>query len=284
LLLHFGSEPACTALNSWLAAQACPELRFAPDTPTRDARGASELVMGEVRDACARLAALLSPKPGTAYLNHWRAANEAAWTLAAKRLDAEEEELSEPRAVATILQSLPAHTRLTLGNSMPVRTVDMVLPGQLAALEVLHQRGTSGIDGLIAGAIGSSDTSASALLLGDVSFNHDLASLALTPLCRGPLRIFVIDNQGGQIFSHLPVAHAELAKDSQALWRTPPRVDIQQVCAAFGVSYQKATTPASLAEALAWSQAQANCSVVQVCVGAESMLAFVQAMRGERRV
>ena len=73
----------------------------------------------------------------------------------AQHLDESSEELSEARAMAIIFEKVAEDSQLTLGNSMPTRSADMVLPGHRKELAILHQRGASGIDGLIAGAIGS---------------------------------------------------------------------------------------------------------------------------------
>jgi 2-succinyl-5-enolpyruvyl-6-hydroxy-3-cyclohexene-1-carboxylate synthase len=282
LLLRFGAQPACTALNRWLARleeEKTTEFRFCGNTPMSNATGASQLVMGDIADVCERLARSVSPTGSTDYLQRWRQADEEAWSTVASCIDESDHDLSEARAMATILQSLPAGSRLTLGNSMPVRSADMVMPGHLAALEVLHQRGTSGIDGLIAGAIGSSSKEPGALLIGDVSCSHDLSSLALAPLCRGPLAVIVIDNQGGQIFSHLPIAAVPMDETSREFWRTKPSVDFERACSAYQVPYRRASNNDELQAALSWSLEQSSCAFVHVCVAPESMLSFSKQAR-----
>jgi 2-succinyl-5-enolpyruvyl-6-hydroxy-3-cyclohexene-1-carboxylate synthase len=282
LILHFGREPACGALLRWLAKQECPQFRFTGDPLLKDSTGKSAMVVGEVKDACERIAAALSPAPAGAYLQDWRKADEEAWSRVAECIDARDASLSEARAMATVLKGLPSGSRLTLGNSMPVRAADMVLPGHLAQLEVLHQRGTSGIDGLIAGAIGSADSGPSALLIGDVSCAHDLSSLALAPMCRGPLAIIVVDNQGGQIFSHLPVAEIPMKDNERNLWSTPPAVDFEQACLAYRVPYREASSNEEVLSALAWSQEQEGCVFIHLRVPADSMRSFVR-QSGEGR-
>ena len=74
-----------------------------------------------------------------------------------------------------------------------------------------------------------------ALLLGDVSFAHDLGGLALARTVTTPLAIVVIDNGGGRIFEQLPIAKATSPQAFERHWLTPPRIDIPQLCAAFGV-------------------------------------------------
>ncbi len=283
LILQFGAEPVSGALNRWLALQSCTRLRFRGQNPIADSHGKAELVMGEPADLCRGLSERITSPAESDFLRAWRSADEAAWAQVAKYIDQSDDALAHPlsegRAMASILESLPSGARLTLGNSMPIRSADLVFAGHRKRLGILHQRGTSGIDGLIAGAIGSSDEAASALILGDVSCSHDIASLALAPLARGRLVIYVIDNQGGQIFSHLPIAKEALAQDSQDLWRTPPTVDFELACRAYQVPFRTAGTLATLKEAVAWSQEQSGCCLIRVAVSPSSLLDFVQRMQ-----
>ncbi len=290
LVLQFGAEPACTSMNRWMAEQLCPVIRFRNKIPMGDPSGNHCLVMGEVIDLCQRLSAEVTPNPASAeFLQSWREEDEKAWAEVAHHIDsssaseAASKSLGEAKAMAAILQSMPESSQLTLGNSMPIRSADMVLPGHKSSLRVIHQRGTSGIDGLIAGAFGSCGSERSYLLLGDVSCSHDLASLALASLARSPLTIFLIDNQGGQIFSHLPIAKSELAQGEQDLWRSPPTVDFKLAAASHHLPYRNADCLESLQAAIAWSQAEAGSCLVHVTVAPTSMLEFVQRMRESSR-
>ena len=60
---------------------------------------------------------------------------------------------------------------LVVGNSLPVREVDAVLPASPRRLTVASQRGANGIDGLVAGAAGAAVAAnrPTLLLVGDVS-------------------------------------------------------------------------------------------------------------------
>ena len=76
------------------------------------------------------------------------------------------------------IDALPAGAALQIGNSLPIRVVDQVVRGGGAPRTVLTQRGAAGIDGLIASAAGATRAGAPVLLvLGDVSFAHDLGGL-----------------------------------------------------------------------------------------------------------
>ncbi|BBM89238.1 2-succinyl-5-enolpyruvyl-6-hydroxy-3-cyclohexene-1-carboxylate synthase [Spirochaetota bacterium] len=101
---------------------------------------------------------------------------------------------------------------LFLGNSMPIRSFAL-LPMENGFKNIFTARGTSGIDGLLAIATGISQgtlvTMASShvmVVLGDLSFLHDLNSLLLlTKNNDWVLGLIVINNHEGTIFNHLPI-------------------------------------------------------------------------------
>lgn len=279
LILQFGSDPASGPLLRFLDGASARRIRFGTHPGLRDATGATELVLGEVANAAERVAAKASPSASTGYLDAWREADTQAWHIANTHLAQSTPALREPEAVATILEGLRAGTQLTLGNSLPIRTVDTVLPGSCKQLRVLHQRGTSGIEGLVAGALGGCGSQPSALLLGDVSFSHDLSSLALHHRAEGALAIFVIDNGGGKIFSHLPVADLELRSEHWEFWETPPAVNIELACAAHGLAYRGCTSRKALGEAIRWAQEPDAVRVVHVAVVPDSVRTFLSDIR-----
>ena len=67
-------------------------------------------------------------------------------------------------------------------------------------MTTLVQRGANGIDGLVSGAAGIACAGArpTTLVLGDVSFAHDVGGLLLARGVGVPLAIVVIDNDGGR--------------------------------------------------------------------------------------
>jgi 2-succinyl-5-enolpyruvyl-6-hydroxy-3-cyclohexene-1-carboxylate synthase len=56
--------------------------------------------------------------------------------------------------------------------------------------------------------------------------------------------VVVINNEGGGIFGHLPVAKFD--PPFEEYWATPQRVDIGKLCAAYGVAHAIAVSPAEL--------------------------------------
>jgi 2-succinyl-5-enolpyruvyl-6-hydroxy-3-cyclohexene-1-carboxylate synthase len=163
-----------------------------------------------------------------------------------------------------------------------VRALDGYCRGR-RDLAIASQRGANGIDGLIAGATGAALAARGpvALLLGDVSFAHDLGSLATARLAAAagtPLAIVVIDNDGGRIFEQLPLGAASAAASPGALaaddfarfWLTPPAVDIAAAAAAFGLRCTAPQSAAAIGEAVRDALARPGCSVVHVRVAPSS--------------
>lgn len=152
--------------------------------------------------------------------------------------------LAEPAAVAHVLAALPAGAELCLGNSLPVRLASWVAPTcQLEDVRVHTQRGAAGIDGLIAGAAGVCTAAGrpTLLLVGDVSAAHDLSSLTLARQVQHPLCICVLDNDGGRIFDHLPLASGLGNHPDFRFWLTPPGIDWQAAAQAYGVAFRSAS-------------------------------------------
>jgi 2-succinyl-5-enolpyruvyl-6-hydroxy-3-cyclohexene-1-carboxylate synthase len=151
--------------------------------------------------------------------------------------------------------------------------IDRACPARMARVRVVSQRGANGIDGMIAGAAGAADASAAPtlLLVGDVSFAHDVGGLAATRGLRAPLAVVVIDNGGGRIFDALPVArYAAGARWYDEHFLTPPAVVPELAAAAYGLRGRAVDTANALSEATATALAEPGCTVIRAAVAPES--------------
>lgn len=172
----------------------------------------------------------------SAYATAWRAAQ----AIAVKRLSriANVDWPFEGRAVAMLEEALGADDRLFVASSMPIRDLEWFYHPAGPGPEILCNRGANGIDGTVSTALGASlDGRRTVLLCGDLAFLHDSNALLSAYGHPGDLTVVVINNQGGGIFNHLPVAgHARF----EQLWGTPQATDLGRLCAAHRVRHDLA--------------------------------------------
>ncbi len=156
--------------------------------------------------------------------------------------------LTEPGAARTVADRIPSEAVLTVASSMPVRDLEW-FGGRAARAHA--NRGANGIDGVVSTALGRALCGTpSVVLIGDLAFVHD--SNALVGLAARPadLRIVVVDNDGGGIFSFLPQASELPRQRFEQLFGTPLGTDVVALAAAHGVSGRTVETASELADQL----------------------------------
>jgi 2-succinyl-5-enolpyruvyl-6-hydroxy-3-cyclohexene-1-carboxylate synthase len=80
-----------------------------------------------------------------------------------------------------------------------------------------------------------------ALLIGDVSLVHDMGGLLQARREGIPLVIVVLHNDGGAIFSYLPVR--DQTPHFEALFTTPHGLEFEPLARLFGLSYARTQGP-----------------------------------------
>jgi len=247
LIVQLGAEPVAAAWPGFLAAHPeVPRWVIAEHAWPDPHASAAGLVLGDIADALGRATDLAPVRaPDQAWLRAIAAADERAAAIVDELLG---EPDSEGAAVRAALDGA-GDALVVLGNSLPVRVADHV---HRAARRVIAQRGASGIDGLIASAAGAASTGAPVvLILGDVSFAHDVGSLALLRRAAAPVTVVVIDNRGGRIFEALPVGAAIGPDDLARLWLTPQDLDVVAIARGFGLDARTVRSPDELRAAVA---------------------------------
>ena len=182
-------------------------------------------------------------RPSTAGGQHWQETNRLAQSAIARELAALEEPC-EIRAIAELADLLPPGAVLFAGNSMPVRDIDTFFHGRETAVSIMGSRGASGIDGVTSAALGVAalHTGPVVLVIGDVSFYHDLSGLLAAKQHQIPLTVVLLNNDGGGIFSFLP--QAGMPRDQrgdpfESLFGTPHGLDFTHAAALFGAAYTR---------------------------------------------
>jgi len=108
----------------------------------------------------------------------------------------------------------------------------------------MGNRGASGIDGVVSSALGASagagQNEPTVLVLGDLSFFHDLNGLLAARLYQLNLTVVLINNDGGGIFSFLP--QGAYPEHFEQLFGTPTGLDFRLAVQMYGGQFQKVDT------------------------------------------
>ena len=273
LIVELGAPPTSAAWARHVARHRCKRIVVAPHGWLDPHSGASLLVHADVGETAARVAARLpAPAAPGEWSEAWRAADRRARAALDRAIAGRAGELGEHAAVRAAVEALPERALLLLGNSLPVRVAD-ACPAAARRIDVLSQRGACGIDGLIAGAAGAASAARrpTAVLLGDVSFAHDIGGLAAARAAGAPLAVIVIDNRGGRIFEQLPVASAPGGREAlDRFFLTAPDLDVAAAAAAFGLPCRRVADAEALAAAVRSALAGDGATVIHAAVAPHS--------------
>jgi len=153
---------------------------------------------------------------------------------------------------------------LYVGNSMPVRDLDTFLGGTDRRWRVLANRGANGIDGVVSSALGASaaDNGPAVLVIGDLSFYHDMNGLLAARRHDLDLLVVLVNNDGGGIFSFLP--QAEQPEHFETLFGTPHGLDFRPFVEGYGGRFVRIDHSAELAPALEGGLTRGGLQVVEV--------------------
>ena len=242
-VLCLGGWPTSKVLRGWLEASGAEVLLVAPGEANRDA------LHGRTRQITAPVESLAvggNKIPGDGYAAAWLAA-EAKAVAGLRAGIANEAALVEPKVTVALAENLPPGTPLFVANSMPVRDLEYFWPANARGVRIHFSRGANGIDGTLSTALGVAHGNAPAVLLtGDLALLHDTNGFLTAAKLRGSLTIVLVNNDGGGIFNHLPVAGFD--PPFEKFWATPQAVSFEKLCAAYGVGYVSVRDTAHLAE------------------------------------
>ena len=150
---------------------------------------------------------------------------------------------SEPVIAHEIGRNLPDGAALFISSSRPIRDIEAFAASR-SGIKTFANRGLAGIDGNISTALGiASAHKLTFAVLGDLSFLHDLTGLIHREDIN--LRIFVINNDGGGIFSTLPQRGV---KGFEQVFGTPHGLDPAAIANSIGVAAKTISTVSQLHE------------------------------------
>lgn len=267
-ILMVGGVPSSAAFERWLPATGAQDmLLIDPQGLTRDPTGsASEQIQADPGELLGTAATLVDQRGPSRWRELWTAADETAANVIARCLD--NEAISEASVARELGRRLPPDALLYVSNSMPVRDVDLFLAPRPDPLRVLANRGANGIDGMTSSASGAAagHPGETALLAGDLAFVHDASGLLVAGTLGTDLTIVVPNNDGGGIFSFLPIAETLDSSAFRSLFHTPHGLDLAQLSRAAGANHHLATTVEAFSSALDSCLGGGGLSVIEVPV------------------
>lgn len=126
---------------------------------------------------------------------------------------------------------------IMIGNSLPVRHLDAFCRPSAKKVRMFGNRGASGIDGVVSTACGmaaADPTTQTILVIGDVSFYHDMNGL-LAAKNLPNLTIVLFNNNSGSIFRRLPISTYERPFDE--LFLTAHDLDFSHTATLYGLTH-----------------------------------------------
>ena len=269
LVIRIGAIPTSKPLQQFLAARSeTPQIVIDRGMPRDPSHGASDYVHADAAVTLAavteRLASTVMPAKRN-WLNSWKLADCATRNAIEQSL-ARDEELFEGRVAADVASVLPGNATLVVGNSMPIRDVDTFVRGDQRRLRIVSNRGANGIDGVLSTALGAAAVADGpvVLLIGDLSFVHDLNGMLVARLFDLDGTVVVVNNNGGGIFSFLPQAEQLGGHLFEALFGTPTGLDIGAAARLFGASYARPGNRSAFRRDLCNAMQQRGLSIVEV--------------------
>lgn len=241
LVLRVGDMPTSKALREWLKRDPPVQIVLDPDLCWQEpTRAADRILRLDPSATCEALAAAAS-RGRNSWTDRWGQAEVAARDAIAAFFDELGDELFEPKVHMTLAGLIPAGSTIYVASSMPVRDLEAFFPSQDRDLFFLGNRGANGIDGLISSGLGAAAAAEGKtfILSGDLSLYHDMNGLLAAERYGLDATIIVFNNDGGGIFSFLPIA--EYRDGWEELFGTPTGLDLAKIADLYSLNFSLVT-------------------------------------------
>ncbi len=253
LVVRFGAMPTSKPVLLYLQRYPeCPHILVDDGDGWNDPTLlASQVIHADPRLLCDSLLDVLGDRglSDPSWLSTWTEIDRRTRTAIETRL-ADTGELFEGRVFAELARLLPDRSTLYVGNSMPVRDLDTFFPARGRSIRFLANRGANGIDGVVSSALGAAVGSDGPLVLviGDISFYHDMNGLLAAKRYGLNATIVLLNNDGGGIFSFLP--QASQPEHFEALFGTPHGLDFRPAAELYDAAFTRVDTWEGFREAV----------------------------------
>ncbi|EUJ44005.1 2-succinyl-5-enolpyruvyl-6-hydroxy-3-cyclohexene-1-carboxylic-acid synthase [Paenilisteria rocourtiae] len=241
VVVRFGAMPVSKPLMKWL--EALEDVMFYvvdPGAAWKDPiKAVTNMIHCDEHFLVGALTAGWQEKTTNDWMVTWQRLNVKVKTVIAARMEILDR-LDEGKLVFEMRAWIPERAGLFIGNSMPIRDIDTYFAQTNKQIRMLANRGANGIDGVVSSALGASLTEQPMyLLIGDLSFYHDMNGLLMAKKYGLNLTIIVVNNNGGGIFSFLP--QASEPKYFETLFGTGADLDFRHTAALYEGDFHEVT-------------------------------------------
>ena len=270
VVLRFGAMPTAKPFLQYLQQHPGARLIVVDGAPgwNEPTLLAAEMVHADPTALCLALSASAGSGqrsgsgPATAWTAAWVDANRRTRAVLEGALEGQTGWF-EGKVFSELARLLPAGATLFVGNSMPVRDLDTFFPAGAQPVRFLANRGANGIDGVVSSALGAAaGGDPLVLVIGDLSFYHDLNGLLAAKRHGIHATIILLNNDGGGIFSFLP--QASETDQFEQLFGTPTGLDFRPVVEMYGGRFVRPATWAAFRAAVGASLAGSGLTVIEV--------------------
>jgi 2-succinyl-5-enolpyruvyl-6-hydroxy-3-cyclohexene-1-carboxylate synthase len=242
LVIRFGDMPTSKPLRRWLGSLGgLHEVAVDPLYGWNDPnRRAATILRADPTRAAEALSRRLGRRENLDWTGAWTELGAAAGNAIQDAL-AELGRPTEP-GVHAALGGLYADGELVYtASSMPIRDQEAFVASGPARVRFLCNRGANGIDGLVSSGIGAAAASGQPtwIVLGDLCLYHDMNGLSGLSGTNTPVRIVVINNDGGGIFEFLPQAGQIERDEFEALFGTPSGLSVERIARLHGLTHRR---------------------------------------------
>ena len=243
VVIRVGDPPVSKVVNQWLARCGAEQIAVTQQPTLIDPdKIVTTHIVGSFNELFMEMSRGTQVKPESEWISEWKLRERKARTALDSQFS-NSNQLTEPLSAVTVSESLEPGSNLVVSSSMPVRDLEWFAPAR-DGVRVFSNRGVNGIDGVVSTAVGValSSRAPTALLIGDIAMLHD--SNGLLNLIRRDvqMKIIVVDNEGGGIFSFLPQAESLEGSQFEQLFGTPHSVDFESLAKTHGIPFAWATT------------------------------------------
>ena len=245
-IIYMGGTLVSKRIKAYLRRLNVPMMEINANGEMHDTFGRLTQTLGcDERQALRAMCQLFDGEPNNLFAQRWNEALEKVQ----EHFDDLRPDFSQMLAVKQALGSVQEFGEsfvLHFANSQPVRLANL-----FARQHVRCNRGVNGIEGTTSAAAGSAAVTEDRVLCvtGDLSFFYDQNALWNSNL-GGNLRILLLNNGGGGIFSQLPGLEVSPARDKMVA--AGHKTHAEGCCAQHGLEYRTAHGSEDLYSGITW--------------------------------